>query len=74
MTPEEKIENVRAQLDAICEERTNTFHCPYCGGNTVTGSESLCCLTLAKALDAILDREEFVDQAYLAARIADRVN
>ena len=73
MTSEEKIANVNAQLDAIIEERTNVLHCPYCETNNQQGEE-LCCMTLAKAIEAILDRKHVHDLAQLAARIADRLN
>ena len=72
MKPEERIEYVAAQLKAVRENRTNTVTCPYCDASVLEG-EPICCMTMAKAMEAVLHRWDEFEGMDLAARIADKV-
>lgn len=73
MSPEEKIENIEKQLGAIEDGRTNVLNCPYCGVQTKQG-EVLCCMTMGKAVRAILQRQTTGELAEKAERIAEAIH
>lgn len=73
MTSEQKLENVRAQMKAVEEGRTNVITCPYCDARLMKG-DMLCCETFIKAAMAIVERQGVQEQIDNAARIADKVS
>jgi len=68
---EERIENIKAQIEAIERGERTVITCPYCGGvNTET--EEFCCDLCFKSAIAALERIR-VEQAYeKAKRIQER--
>jgi hypothetical protein len=73
MTAEEKIEYIAKQIAAIERQATNTLNCPYCGEQTVFGA-LLCCMTMGKAVRAILQRDTQQELAQHAERIAESID
>jgi len=73
LTPVQKIEAVQREIQ-LCEEgKQDYIDCPYCGQRTMKG-DTLCCLTIGKAVRAILQRETTQELAEVADRIAEVVS
>lgn len=73
MTSEQKLENVRKQMKAVEEGRTNTITCPYCCASLKKGDQ-LCCDTFLKASMAIIERQGVQEQIDNAERITEKVS
>lgn len=70
LTPEEKVLSVQEQIVAIQNGYTNVIQCPYCDAINERGS--ICCPTLMRAVQAVLDNQDMMDRKELADRISDR--
>ena len=71
-TGDEKIAAVEREIAACESGRQQFIDCPYCGERTNRG-DLLCCLTLCKAVRAILQRQTTQELAGKAERIAEAV-
>jgi len=71
MTPEQKIESVAKQIRQAELGIIPNLTCPYCEAVTKPG-ETLCCLKMAKAVAAVLQRVELSERLELAERIAEK--
>ena len=58
MTPQDKIDAVRQQVDEMCDEARDHLDCPFCGG-VVTRYCGMCCQTLATLITAIVEDRQF---------------
>lgn len=65
MTPEEKLVNVESQVVLVQRGEINAIACPYCQGIVPAGT-TFCCITLGKAVSAVLDRQESDDRLRIA--------
>lgn len=73
MTGEENLQLVQDWCDEVwAKKRPLPFDCPYCGTHVGTKDE-VCCETLEKAVNAIIERQQVADQITFAQRIQDRV-
>jgi predicted transcriptional regulator len=72
MTAEEKIKNVEAQIVLMERGEINAVACPYCGGIALQG-KAMCCSTLIKCVEAIMDKQESESRAETASIIAGKM-
>jgi hypothetical protein len=71
-TAEQRIACVDEQIDAIQRGLRDTIGCPYCG--KLNRREAVCCLLLAKAIEAVLEARELAGRLALADQIFNRIN
>ena len=68
---EERIENIKAQIEAIERGERTVITCPYCGGVNVETAEFCCDLCFQSAI-AALERIRVEQSIEKAKRIAER--
>jgi hypothetical protein len=76
MTGEQKLKNVEDQVVLMQRGKINAVMCPYCSGIWKAPDKQetpVCCSTLAKAVEAILDRQDSEARLELAGKIAGNV-
>jgi hypothetical protein len=73
VSPEAKIANVEAQINACYRGATNVITCPYCGVATDQTANALCCADMGLTVRAILRKEAQQECLDVAARIADNL-
>jgi len=75
---QKKLEFMQAEYWRVRNGKQRYLRCPYCKAGEVMrrnfyGAPKFCCDTFARALKAILDRQDEVDKAAAAARTIVRV-
>jgi hypothetical protein len=70
---EQKLELMQRNYWRLRNGKARFMKCPYCAGVNWMNCPKFCCPTFARALKAILDRQDEVDVAYKAAREIVRV-
>lgn len=73
MNAKQKIPYIERQITSIELGVAASLKCPYCKATTAKG-ETLCCMTMGKAVRAILQRQVAQELEDTAARIADAVS
>lgn len=74
MTPEEQMQFVENQVEFCQQTDCEMIRCPYCGyRNVMSESQTMCCELLAKAIDAVLDRQETKRKTQNTLAIVERV-
>lgn len=71
MTPDEQIAYVEKQMRAVERGATDTINCPYCKSQLRQEDGRICCLTMGKAVQAILRRWASKDVLDNAARVCE---
>ena len=72
MTGDEKLEFVRDQMQVMWrEQKEMDIHCPYCL-HVVNPGDSVCCETLMKAVNAIIEAQNLIERIELANRILEQ--
>lgn len=71
-TPEEKIRSVESQVILIERGNLAQIACPYCGVTTLQGN-ALCCPTLSRAINAVIDRKDFEQSKETGDQIAENI-
>lgn len=72
-TPEQKIALIEKDIAACEKGEQDHIDCPYCGQRTMKG-DTLCCMTIGKAVRAILQRQVTGELAETADRIAEVIS
>lgn len=71
-TLEEKIDFIRKQIQDCEAGKLAEIFCPYCGGRNKAGAEKICCILMAKAATAVLDRMQVKDAKTAFENIGER--
>ncbi len=73
MTSEQKVENVEAQVKAAMRGATNVLTCPYCRLQNKP-NEPICCMMMARAVAAIMERVDIAEQVEEIDRIRENID
>ena len=63
-----KMQMMEREYWRVRNDKAKSMDCPYCGGKSVVDGKTVCCFMFAKALEAVLDRQEEIDKAAKHAR------
>jgi hypothetical protein len=63
-----KMQAMEREYWRVRNDKAKAMDCPYCSGKSVVDGTAVCCSMFAKALEAILDRQEEINKAAKHAR------
>jgi hypothetical protein len=67
-TARRKVQFLEREYWKVRNKEQKYMNCPYCEGRSIVDGTAVCCSMFAKALEAILDRQEEINKAAKHAR------